>query len=219
MANTAALIVQNLITGNQASVGGGLYWFVPGGARGPILVNNTIADNDAASGSSGIFADGFDAQSELTNNIIVAKPGQSGLYCGDSDSQSQPIIRFNNIFSAGGMAYGGSCSDRTGTNGNISADPRFTNPTQGDYHLQQGSPSIDRGDSLTPNLPDRDLDGHPRILDSDGSGFATVDMGVDEFLAPTSSVWNFIPGRARSFTVRIPIGVGSPNTLSSISWA
>jgi Big-like domain-containing protein len=184
MANTAALIVQNLITGNQASVGGGLYWLVPGGARGPILVNNTIADNDAASGSSGIFADGFDAQSELTNNIIVAKSGQFGLYCGDSDSQSQPIIRFNNIFGSGGMAYGGTCSDRTGTDRNISADPLFANPTQGDYHLQQGSPSIDRGDNLTPNLPDKDLDGHPRILDGDGSGFATVDMGVDEFLAP-----------------------------------
>jgi len=180
-----ALIVQNIITGNQASFGGGLYWLVPSGFRGPILVNNTIADNDAISFGSGIFADGFDDRTELTNNIIVAKPGQAGLYCGDLSGQNQPIIRFNNIFSSGGMAYSGSCADKTGTDSNISADPRFTNHAQGDYHLQQGSPSIDSGDNLTPNLPDKDVDGGPRILDGDGNGTAVVDMGVDEFLALT----------------------------------
>jgi hypothetical protein len=107
----------------------------------------------------------------------------------------------------------------TGTNRNISADPLFANPSDGDYHLRLGSPSIDRGDNLTPNLPDRDLDGHLRILDGDGNGTVTVDMGVYEFPAPASAVWNFNPRRPGSFTVRIPIGVGSPNALSSISWA
>jgi hypothetical protein len=206
-----ALIVQNLITGNQASGGGGLYWSVPFPARGPILVNNTIADNNATALGSGIFADGFDAQTELTNNIIVAKPGQSGLYCGDL-GLDPPIIRFNNIFSSGGMAYGGSCADRTGTDGNISADPLFTNPTQGDYHLQQGSPSIDSGDNLTPDLPDKDVDGDPRILDGDGDGTAIVDMGVDEFLAPPSFNISLQLDRRRrmrrEFHVRFCEGVG-----------
>src|SRR4030095_9351387 len=82
------------------------------------------------------------------------------------------------------MSYGGSCSNRTGTEGNISADPLFANPAEGDYHLQQGSPSIDVGDNLTPNLPDKDLDGQPRILDGDGNGTEIVDMGVDEFPKP-----------------------------------
>ena len=178
-----ALIVQNLITDNQAFEGGGIYWFVNGGARGPRLVNNTIADNNATNGS-GIFAEGDDVRTELTNNIIVAKPGQTGLHCSPIFGHHEPIIRFNNIFSAGGTAYGGTCSDKTGMDGNISADPLFTNPTQGDFHIQQGSPSIDAGDNLTPNLPDTDIDGDPRILDGDGDGTATVDMGVDEFLAP-----------------------------------
>src|SRR5262249_33729594 len=52
--------------------------------------------------------------------------------------------------------------------------------------LQQGSPSIDAGDNLAPNLPDKDLDGHPRILDGDRNGTTIVDMGVYEFLAPPS---------------------------------
>jgi hypothetical protein len=178
-----ALIVQNLITGNQAADGGGLYWLVPASLRGPILVNNTIADNNATSNGSGIYADGFDARTELINNIIVAKPGQTGLYCGNF-AQNSPIIRFNNIFSAGGMAYGGICSNKTGMDGNISADPLFIAPTQGNYHLQRLSPSIDAGDNLAPNLPDTDIDGDPRILDGDGNGTATIDMGVDEFLLP-----------------------------------
>jgi parallel beta-helix repeat protein len=216
---TDALIVQNLIIGNQAGDGGGLYWGVPSFGRGPRLVNNTIADNNATGSGSGIFAGGFavPSRTELINNIIVAKPGQSALSCSGFPDQNQPITRFNNIFSAGGIAC--NCSGSCAGNGNISADPRFTNPTQGDYHLQQGSPSIDSGDNLTPNLPDKDLDGHPRILDGDGNGTAIVDMGVYEFLAPPRSVWNFIPRRPRSFTAKIQIGVGSPNTLSSIPWA
>src|SRR5262249_346906 len=173
----------NLITGNQAGVGGGIYWLV---ARGPRLVNNTIADNDATAFGSGIFAEGSVVQTELTNNIIVAKPGQAAFYCGNLSGPKQAIIRVNNIFSSGGPAYGGNCSNRTGTDGNISADPLFTNPTQGDYHLQPGSPSIDAGDNQAPNLPDTDIDGNPRILDGDGNGTAIVDMGIYEFLAPPS---------------------------------
>jgi nitrous oxidase accessory protein NosD len=179
-----AQIVQNRITGNQANVGGGIYWLIPNDARGPIVVNNTITDNDATSLGSGIFAEGADGQTKLTNNIIVAKPGQFGLYCGDLNNQDQPIVRFNNIFSAGGMAYGGICSDKTGTDGNISADPLFTNPAQDDYHLRQESPSIDSGDNLTSNLPNKDLDGFPRNVDGNGEGTAIVDMGVYEFRRP-----------------------------------
>jgi hypothetical protein len=179
-----ALIVQNLITGNRSADGGGISVFVPDGGRGPIIVNNTIANNSAGLGS-GLRAIGAVGQTELTNNIIVAPIGEV-LFC-SAQNQITPIIRFNNIFSADGMAYGGSCSDKTGTDGNISADPLFINPTQDDYHIKQGSPSIDAGDNLTPNLPDKDLDGDPRILDGDGNGTAIVDMGVDEFHALPSA--------------------------------
>ena len=172
-----ALIVQNLITGNQASEGGGIH----SAARTGAVVNNTIADNDSSEEGSGIFMFGYQGL-QLINNIIVAKPGQVGLYCGGID----PTVRFNNIFSAGGTAYAGGCSNKAGTNGNISTDPLFTNPTQGDYHLQQGSPSIVAGTNQAPNLLDTDIDGDPRILDGDGDGTAIVDMGVDEFLAPPS---------------------------------
>jgi hypothetical protein len=170
------LIVQNLIAGNQASEGGGIHSAAATGA----IINNTIADNDSLFEGSGIFMFGYQGL-QLINNIIVAKPGQVSLRC---NGMSPPNARFNNVFSAGAPAYAGSCSALGGTNANISADPLFANPIQGDYHLQQGSPSIDAGDSQAPNLPDTDIDGNPRILDGDGDGTATIDMGIDEFLLP-----------------------------------
>jgi hypothetical protein len=59
----------------------------------------------------------------------------------------------------------------TGT-GNISMDPRFVNPAQSNYHLQAGSPAIDKADPAS--TMDVDIDGDVR---PQGSG---RDMGADE---------------------------------------
>jgi hypothetical protein len=170
-----ALIVQNLIIDNQAGQGGGIYWGVPYGARGPLLVNNTIANNQG--NGSGIFATGFDAQAQLFNNIVVGASGQSAVYCDPYYDPSPPALVSNNVYSSGASAYGGSCGDLTGINGNISGDPLFVDPVANDYHLAAGSPSIDAGDNSAPALPAVDVDGDPRI-----SG-GIVDQGVDEFPA------------------------------------
>ena len=49
----------------------------------------------------------------------------------------------------------------------------------------------------TPNLPDTDVDGDPRILDGDSNGTAIVDMGVDEFLALPSEEITLIESRLK----------------------
>ena len=59
----------------------------------------------------------------------------------------------------------------------ISANPRFREPTAGDYRLQPISPCIDRGTHAVPTppgLPTADLDGEPRV-----SG-AAPDLGAYE---------------------------------------
>jgi parallel beta-helix repeat protein len=173
------LILQNLIigNGNQLVDGGGIYWF---GANGSYILNNTIAGNNGRRGS-GILADGYDAQTVLANNIIVAQPGQAAVYCGDFNDLNPPIFKSNNIFAPSGSAYGGICTNQTGLNGNISADPRFVDPSNGYYQLDTGSPSIDAGDNSAPNLPGTDFDGNPRISDGDENGSVVVDMGAYEY--------------------------------------
>jgi hypothetical protein len=66
--------------------------------------------------------------------------------------------------------------------GNIDADPLFVDAANGDFHLGAGSPCIDVGNNAAPNLPDHDFEGDARIVDCDGDGTPTVDMGVDEVL-------------------------------------
>jgi nitrous oxidase accessory protein NosD len=178
-----ARIAGNLIVRNHAGCGGGLYWLVPSGARGPLVVNNTLADNDSPAGS-GIFADGFDRDAVLINNIIAAPTGQTAVYCGDFNDRNPPQFRFNNVLSLSGLAYGGACADQTGINGNISAAPVFVNAAGGDYHLLHLSPGVDMGENVNGMLPAIDLDGDARILDGNGDGIATADIGADELAAP-----------------------------------
>ncbi|HEY7521427.1 MAG TPA: right-handed parallel beta-helix repeat-containing protein [Methylomirabilota bacterium] len=178
-----ALIVQNLIVGNSAGEGGGVYWLVPSGARGPRLVNNTIADNVATVAGRGaaVLADGFDAGAVLVNNVLVAPPGQTALYCDGFNDLNPPVIQFNDVFTAGGdPAYGGICADQTGVNGNRAVDPMFVSPANGDYRLQRGSLAVDAGDSTAADVPATDLDGDPRVVDGDSDSAAVVDMGAFE---------------------------------------
>ncbi len=73
--------------------------------------------------------------------------------------------------------------------GNVNADPKFADSTNGNLRLQSGSPCIDAGNNYmdyyprVPGLqllPDTDLDGNWRIVDGNGDGTARVDMGAYE---------------------------------------
>jgi hypothetical protein len=69
--------------------------------------------------------------------------------------------------------------------GNISDDPKFVDPANGDFHLLPDSPCID---SASTTGPSEDLDGNPRPVDIPGigrDGAGAFDMGCYEFqLAP-----------------------------------
>ncbi|MCP4543949.1 MAG: right-handed parallel beta-helix repeat-containing protein, partial [Chloroflexi bacterium] len=64
--------------------------------------------------------------------------------------------------------------------GNIDTDPLFADAGNGDFHLQPGSPCIDKGDNSAPYLPSTDFEGNARIMDGDGIPGAVVDMGIYE---------------------------------------
>jgi hypothetical protein len=170
-----ANVINNVITNNTAFSGGGIYWLTPSGTRGPFLVNNTlVANNSVSTEGSEIFADGFDINALVINTIIVGKSGQTAFFCGNFNDVNPPGIQFNDVYNPSGTTYGGICTDPTGSNGNISADPKFT--AKANFRLTAGSPAIDVGDNSAPDLPAKDFAGHPRIANG------TVDLGAYEFI-------------------------------------
>jgi parallel beta-helix repeat protein len=164
-------IIQNVITENA---GHGISWLVPGGRRGPWVVNNTIVNN----GGAGIAADGYDGGSRIINNIVVGNPA---LWVGDFNDVSAPIIEFNDFYSAASNVYSGLITNLTGIAGNVSIDPFLVCQPGDDYHLLSESGCIDAGTNLTALLPTIDLDGRERILIGHTNGPAVVDLGAFEF--------------------------------------
>jgi hypothetical protein len=179
-----ALITNNIVVGNQGAQGGGVYVSVPYGARGPVLVNNTIADNQANSGSA-VYTTGFADQSSFVNDILAGNGGGAVVQCDGTYDPTPPIFRYSDVYSAGtGPLFGGVCTNQTGTNGNISADPLFVAAASGDYHLTAASPAVDAGTNI--GAPTTDIDGDTRPFDGNRDGTAVTDIGADE-LVPTGA--------------------------------
>lgn len=99
-----------------------------------------------------------------------------------------PIVKCENTILVGGRS--GITEELTYCNvfdasategvGNISVDPLFVNPAEGDFRLQSNSPCIDSG---TVVAQAEDIEGNPRPVDIPGvghSGPAAFDMGAYE---------------------------------------
>lgn len=150
------------------------------GINSPVVINNTIVSNNV-----GIGVDAqYNPASQIYMNNILAD-NAVGLNINFYNFYNVPPVWDNNLV-FGGKNYVGA-PDLTGTNGNISADPMFVDPTNGDFHLQPGSPAIDAGNNAAPFLPAMDFDGGPRVIAGHPNGPAIVDMGAYEF-NPTNQV-------------------------------
>lgn len=209
------LVENNLIVNNRRH---GIHNF---GATQMIIRNNTIAYNGAVGYREQL---GTVRNSTIVNNIVAFNGGTigntvhpAGIEIGGS---SEYQVSFNNVFGNANGSYGrylggsasGSYEPAPGT-GELSVDPRFLDPAEGDYHLAPGSPSIDAG--TNDNAPEDDFDGRDRPLDGDGDGTAVVDMGAFEVMgnapgdatAPvvtvTSALSEVGPGGSRTVTVTV----------------
>jgi len=178
--DSPAIVVQNLIYGNTADQGAGIYFLVPSGSHGPLLVNNTIANNAVTQQQgSAIYANGFDNQVKLFNNLLIGQRNQSAVFCDGTYSNLPPAFSNNDALSPNGTGLQGTCAAQANQNGNISADPKFVSNAS-NFKLKTGSPAIDAGTNSAPNLPLQDLSGLSRIVDGNADGTATIDMGVFE---------------------------------------
>jgi len=131
----------------------------------PTIANCTFAGNSAIQNGGGV-CDRRSSNSTLINCIFWDNNDFGGM---DESAQVHgvPIINY--------CCVQGLTGD-LGGKGNIGADPEFTYPATGDYHLLPGSPCINTGDpDYVPAPAETDIDGNPRVMDG------RIDMGADEF--------------------------------------
>lgn len=152
-------VIENvLIADNTAgNDGGGLYLLA---YSEPMLQKVAIIDNHANSGGA-LFANdnSYSTLHEVTVAGNTTNSGGGGIfYC---INNSWPTLK-NSILWAGsetvilGIMWATYSNIQGGENGtgNIDTDPLFTDPSNGDYTLQSGSPCIDTGDPLDSIDPD-----------------------------------------------------------------
>lgn len=168
------IIVQNLFANNLASSGSQIYSLVPESQNGFALIDNTIVSAPNGGADAAVIADGFNKNVVIENNVIYAAGDNAALLCNPSYMDGPPIVEFNDAFNQT-ISYGDSCAGFDGTNGNISSDPKLANVTKGKYQLEAGSPAINAGSNSAPDLPSKDLAGHPRIAGG------MIDMGAYEY--------------------------------------
>lgn len=187
---SSVAILNSQIVHNHSTGGGG-------GIRidhSPVIITNTvIADNtaDLWDGAVRIISTIAIAgpNSEVTiNSSTIANnraPKRNGVFCSLSWCKAVNSVVWGHVGEDfAGLGYEATYSDiemGLAGEGNISADPRFVDPADGDYHLRLDSPCIDRGTNA--NAPQRDFEGDRRPFDTGSTGAAVVDMGADETVA------------------------------------
>jgi hypothetical protein len=161
-----AKIVNTTIVGINDPAGFGDGIQVIGAGTRAKIVNCTIVGSSRL--GIGVFTGGF---AEVVNSIVSGNADSD--ISGDA-SVANSVVR-NSLYGDG---------PPRGTNGNISGDPRFADPSRGNFRLTVGSAAIDRGDPGEQELPSTDADGIARSIDGDGNSSAVPDIGAFEYLPP-----------------------------------
>lgn len=187
-------ILESVVTGNTAGEVGGALYTAGTTSCNPAAraVNSLFVGNSAPRG--GAIASEFAGRAWLANNTIVGNVAEAGggfwalegsyhlilntIFWGNA---TPPVFSLTTQWGipnglAGSDIEGGVPTGFEGDGTNISADPLFVDPANGDYRLGPGSPCIDAGVPSVSWLaaPAYDLLGAPRPY---GDGF---DIGAYE---------------------------------------
>ncbi len=214
-----ATLINNSLVGNTAREGGG--YFGQGSYGDTNFTNNTLIDNASYSGGGlSLYLDGpmTDSRVNLFNNLFrynqaVGKQGEDFWIANATTSQVALYANnFNWSSPAGYWVKTPVYVDATNLN---ALDPQFVDVDHGDLRLLAGSPMIDVGYLLTPDLPDFDLSGRPRVR---GDG---VDIGAYESDAsdPGLTLTLVHAGTGSGHVTSEPRGLNCVSGAGDCSWA
>ncbi len=135
---SAPLLEECVLFSNQARFwGGGMY---AQGETVPHLLGCTFVENlTTLSWGSAIFTCG-DTEPLIENTVVAFNSGDGAINA--YDVRSLPEVVCCDVYGNVGGNYGGVLGDQTGISGNISADPRFCNPSDRDFTLWDDSPCL-----------------------------------------------------------------------------
>src|SRR3954451_7451121 len=161
------------------------------------IIANSVYDNVTA----GINLEGGSSRGTVENNLSVdngiESPRTTGDIRVDSDSVAGTTVDYNTVFSTAGgtllvwktTGYSTLAGFRAASgqmaHGAV-ANPKWANPSAGNFRLTAGSPAIDSANSGVSGQPSADMNGHARVDDpgtpNTGAGpRAYDDRGAVEF--------------------------------------
>ncbi len=164
------------------------------------LMNDTIFDPTGT--ALQLIANNNPSKGTAANSVSSVAVSNTILWGGIRDEVTSSMIATSIVEDASFAA----------ANGNVSADPGFVDPSNGDFHLLPGSPAVDAG--AAPGAPTADFDGTPR---SDGH----IDVGAFEYRTRTPVVASCgngsgatVEDRIRSFWLCVD-GLASADRLAA----
>ncbi len=165
--NTRGKFQNNVIVDNKATRGGGIT--IANNPGGPsVLINNTIAGNDAKTFGAGLYI--ADAKAVVINTILWGNTALTNASIYQVGSTLK--VRYSDV--QGSTLWPGE--------GNMNVDPEFE--TDG-YHLTFGSPLLNKGkssveiDGVTYNCPLFDFDGEARPYENTEPEIGAVELQTD----------------------------------------
>ena len=197
------------ISYNETDNGAGIYCSI----SSPALTNCIISNNQADELGGGAYC--YRSSPSLINCTLFGnQSGEIGgaLYCNISSPSLTNCILWNRGEDIGGTDVSGIvmryCCIQGGWpgTGNFSAPPLFVDSSGGDYHLQNGSPCIDRG--LLSAAPAADVEGNTRP-----GGDGKVDIGAYE------SPDEYEPGSLEPTPRVLYVNAAAPEGGNGRSWA
>lgn len=218
-ANGDLLLTNSTISSNSADVGGGIY--IASGDYNfdgdGTLLNTTIADNRAASGSAGGLANY--ANVTVTNSIFARNLGAGALpgNCGPGSegdlTGGPPLSGGHNLEDADTCGFSTSPNDGDIVGQNALLGPLADNGGQTFTHaLLAGSPAIDAANNAL--CPAVDQRGQSRPKDGNGDRAAVCDIGSYELEANAPP-----PATTGLDTKHLRINFGSHGGENAIDWS